>query len=169
MPSRLLHQLHHGFLYHLIRLCRIRAASEQVARGFSIGLIPHFFPTFGLGAIISAFLARACGGNGMAGLIAGALFAPFWPAFFYVNMKVGSLILQSRDVIVDIDDVTGPKVQALVWGRDFTVGAVICGTITCVSVYLILVAIYERIRPHLLKHFRHQARTRKKTRRLVPA
>jgi hypothetical protein len=169
MPARLLHQLHHGFLYHIIRLCRIRAASEQVARGFSIGLIPHFFPTFGLGALISAFLARACGGNGVAGLISGALFAPLWPIFFYINMKVGGWMLQSHDSVRDLDDVVGAKAQALVWGRDFTVGAVACGAVACTATYLILVAIYERVRPRLLMHFRRQARTRRKTRRLVPA
>jgi uncharacterized protein (DUF2062 family) len=169
MPSRFLHALHHGFLYHVIRLCRIRAASEQVARGFALGIMPHFFPTFGFGAIISAFLARACGGHGAAGLVSGALFTPFWPFFFYLNLRVGGWLRGSRVTVQSMDDVTEEKAQTLMWGRDFSVGGIVNAVLAALIAYLLLVAIYERVRPGLLAHFRRQARARRKTRRLVPA
>lgn len=169
MASRLLHRLHDGFLFHVIRLCRIRAASEQVARGFAIGVIPHFFPTFGLGALISAFLARVCGGNGMAGLVSGAVITPLWPFFFYLNLCTGSWLLSERAPAIAPDEVTPAKTATLLAGRDFSIGAVVNAAIAALAAYLILLAIYERVRPQLLAHFRARAKWRRRTRRLIPA
>jgi uncharacterized protein (DUF2062 family) len=171
MASRFLHTLHDGFLFHAIRLCRIRAASEQVARGFALGVVPHFFPTFGFGAIVSAFFARACGGNGIAGFVSGALVTPFWPAFFWLNMHVGSWILRDRTPIDDPTRVSVKKATALMMTRDFSIGGIVNSAIVALAAYLILLAIYEKVRPKLLAHFRHRARGRRKTRtrRLVPA
>jgi hypothetical protein len=42
-------------LYNVILLCRIRGATERVARGFALGLIVNFFPTFGFGVFHFGF------------------------------------------------------------------------------------------------------------------
>ena len=176
MPSQFLRRLQDGFFYHLLRMCRIRTASEKVARGFALGIIPHFFPTFGLGAVISAVFARACGGNGLAGLVGGALFTPFWPFLFVLNVKVGAWIFSDPSEAIEIaavSDVTGPRAQALVWGRDFSTGAIICGIGTALVCYLLLVFLYERVRPTLFQWTRQRVQQRRRlrlrTRRLVPA
>lgn len=169
MASRLFFRLHDGLLFHSIRLCRIRAASERVARGFALGIIPHFFPTFGFGAIISAFFARACGGHGMAGLVSGAIVTPLWPAFFYLNMHVGSWLLSDRTPIDDPTKVSVKKATALMMGRDFSIGGLVNSAIVAIAAYFILLAIYERVRPRLLSGLRERARWRRRTRRLVPA
>lgn len=169
MASRLLHSLHDGFLFHGIRLCRIRAASEKVARGFALGIIPHFFPTFGFGALLSAFFARACGGAGLAGLVSGALITPLWPAFFWLNMHVGSWLLRDRTPIDDPTLVSVKKATALMMGRDFSIGGIVNSAIVALAAYLILLSIYERVRPTLLARLRERARWRRRTRRLVPA
>ena len=176
MPSHFLRRLHDGFFYHLLRMCRIRTASEKVARGFALGIIPHFFPTFGLGAVISAVFAKACGGNGLAGLAGGALFTPFWPFVFVLNIKVGAWIFSDASealAVADVADVTGPRAQALIWGRDFSTGAILCALVTAVVCYLALVFLYERFRPSLLQWTRQRVQQRLKirtrTRRLVPA
>jgi uncharacterized protein len=176
IPSNFFRRLYDGFFYHLLRLCRLRTASEKVARGFALGIIPHFFPTFGLGAVISAVFARACGGNGLAGLAGGALFTPLWPFLFMLNIKVGTWIFSDPlDALAvnDVSDVTAPRVEALVWGRDFSTGAILCAIVTALVCYLILVFVYERIRPSLLEWTRRRVqqrrRVRQRTRRLVPA
>ena len=61
--------LERGLVFNLIRLFRIRGQSERVARGFALGLIVNFFPTFGFGVLISGFFARLFGGNAIAGLV----------------------------------------------------------------------------------------------------
>ncbi|MEQ1861753.1 MAG: DUF2062 domain-containing protein [Chthoniobacteraceae bacterium] len=169
MASRLLHSLHDGFLFHIIRLCRIRAASEKVARGFALGIVPHFFPTFGFGAIISAFFSRVCGGNGMAGFASGALFTPFWPFFFYLNLRVGSWLLRERAPVMNASEVTALESGALAATRDFSIGGIVNAAVFALAAYFVLLAIYERARPKLLAHFRRRARWRRRTRRLVPA
>lgn len=170
MASRLFSSLHDGFLFHSIRLCRIRAASEKVARGFALGIIPHFFPTFGFGAIVSAFFARACGGHGIAGFASGVLVTPFFPLFFYLNMHLGSWLLSEPPTIDTPDEVSPQNAFALFMGRagrDFSVGAIVNAAICALIAYLILLAIYERVRPKLLAQLRERARWRRRTRRLV--
>jgi uncharacterized protein (DUF2062 family) len=176
MPLQILRRFRDGFFYHLLRMCRVRTASEKVARGFALGIIPHFFPTFGLGAVISAVFARACGGNGLAGLAGGAVFTPLWPFLFMLNIKVGAWIFSNPSEaleVADVADVTGPRGQALLWGRDFSTGAILCGGAAAIICYVILVFVYERIRPSLLQWTRNRVqqrrRLRPRTRQLVPA
>ena len=167
MPSQLLRRFRDGFFYHLLRMCRIRTASEKVARGFALGIIPHFFPTFGMGAVISAVFARACGGNGLAGLVGGALFTPFWPFLFVLNVKVGAWIFSDPAgavEVADVADVTTPRAHALVWGRDFSTGAILCGAVAALTCYVLLVFLYERMRPSLLQWSRHKVQQRRKLR-----
>src|SRR5690606_934235 len=71
-----------------LRLFKIRGQSEKIARGFAIGLALNFVPTFGFGALIAGFVARLCGGNGIAGLAGGASLSLVWPLLFYLNIRV---------------------------------------------------------------------------------
>ena len=97
MWKRLWLRIERGFLYHVIRLFRLRAASEKVARGFALGLVVNFFPTFGLGVLISGFMARALGGNAVAGLVGGATLTFFWPLLFYLKIRVGGILFPAAD------------------------------------------------------------------------
>ena len=142
----------------MIRLFRLKAESERVARGFALGLVVNFFPTFGFGVLISGFVARLFGGNAVAGLVGGATLTFFWPVLFYLNVKAGSLLLQSRTPIAEVAEVTERAVKALVWGRAFTYGAVFNSLLVGLSVYLILRLMYHQIRPGMLTYFRRHAR-----------
>jgi uncharacterized protein len=146
------------FLYNVIRLFRIRDASERVARGFALGMIVNFYPTFGFGVLISAFVARLLGGNAIAGLAGGATLAFLWPLLFYVNMRVGSLFHRPEVVIGDLDDVTEKTISALVWGKAFTTGAIINSVLTGLLVYLILRLLYAKARPRALAYFRRHSK-----------
>jgi uncharacterized protein (DUF2062 family) len=150
-------RIERGFFYQVIRLFRIRAASEKVARGFALGLVVNFFPTFGFGVLISGFIARALGGNTVAGLVGGATLTFFWPLLFYLNIRVGSLFYQSPIPVDEVQDVTEKTVQALVWGRTFMFGAFVNLVVVGLAVYGVLRLIYARIRPGMLRYFRHHA------------
>ena len=146
------------FLYHLIQLFRIKRQDEKVARGFSLGLIPNFFPTFGFGVLISGFFARAFGGNAVAGVVGGALLTFAWPVLFYLNMKVGHHFVKPPIIVDDLEDVTEKTIDALVWGHTFTVGAIINSILICGFAYVTLRLIHWRLRPVALAYFRHHAR-----------
>lgn len=158
MLLRLLLSLERCFVFNLIRLFRIRARSEQVARGFAIGLMVNFFPTFGFGVVISAALARMLGGNAIAGLVGGASLTFFWPLLFYVNMRTGSLFVRPPVVIDELQDVTPKTMDALLWGQTFTVGALVNSALSGLVAYLLLRLVYRQIRPGALAYFRRHAR-----------
>jgi hypothetical protein len=158
MWHRLWLRVERGFLYNVIRLFRIRAASEKVARGFALGLIVNFFPTFGLGVLVSGFVARLLGGNAVAGLAGGAVLGPFWPLLFFLNLRVGGLFHRPPIVVADVDDLTENTMSALVWGKTFTVGAVLNSLLVGLLIYGVLRLLYAKIRPGMLAYFRHHAK-----------
>jgi uncharacterized protein (DUF2062 family) len=158
MLKRLWLWIERYFVFNLIRLFRIRAASERVARGFALGLIVNFFPTFGFGVLISGFVAKFFGGNPIAGVIGGATLTFFWPMLFYLNLKTGSLLVQKPIPIDEFDDVTERTIDALVWGKTFTVGAIVNSVIAGLTVYILLRSIYHEVRPGALTYFRRHAR-----------
>lgn len=158
MWRRLWLNLERRVLYHAIRLTRIRGASEKVARGFALGLVVNFYPTFGLGVLISGFVARILGGNFVAGTVGGALISLFWPLLFYLNIRVGGWFYQAPLPVEELEDVTEKTVDALVWGQTFTVGAVFNSLWVGLLVYLLLRLLYRKTRPMALAYFRHHAR-----------
>jgi len=145
-------------IYYTIRLFRIRSTTEHIARGFAMGLIVNFFPTFGLGMLISGFLAKAVGGSAIAGLVGGAALGFAWPALFYLNMRTGSIFLSPPIPVEDFDDVTPKVIDTLLWGKTFTAGAIINSVLVGLAAYLAVLLLYHRVRPAVLAWFRRHAR-----------
>jgi hypothetical protein len=152
------HRLERWLLYHVVRLFRIRKATEHIARGFSIGLVVNFFPTFGLGMLISGFLAKAAGGSLVAGLIGGTVLAFVWPLLFLLNMWTGSVFLAPPIVIDELEDVTPKAMDTLMWCKTFMTGAVLNSVLVGGTVYLVLILVYHRLRPWVLAYLRRHAR-----------
>lgn len=150
--------LERSFVFNLIRLFRIRGESERVARGFAVGLVVNFFPTFGLGVLISGFLAKLFGGKAAAGLAGGALLTFFWPFLFYLNVRTGSLFTRPAVIIEDLEQVTEQTMSALAWGQAFTVGAIVNSLVVGFGAYYLLRLLYHEIRPGSLAYFRRHAR-----------
>jgi uncharacterized protein (DUF2062 family) len=150
--------LERSLVYQAIRLTRLRGASEKVARGFAVGLVVHFFPTFGLGVLISGFLARLAGGNFVAGLVGGAILGFAWPLLFLLNLWTGSLLFEPARQVPDLEQMTEKALKALVWGQTFMAGALINSLVVGGVVYLLLRLLYEETRPAALAYFRRHAR-----------
>lgn len=149
------------FLFNAIRLTRLRARSEAVARGFALGIIVNFFPTFGFGVVISGFFARIFGGNTIAGLVGGATLTFVWPVLFILNMRMGGLLLGEEPPDHVLGTVTDETIRVLDWGSifwTFSLGACINSLIVGLTCYIILRAIYAKIRPSALAYFRSHAR-----------
>jgi len=145
-------------LFQAIRLFRIRGQSERVARGFALGLVVNFFPTFGLGVLISGFVARAFGGNAVAGLIGGSTLTFFWPALFYLNLRVARAFFPPSAPTVNLPSDAPDSFNALAWGGTLLAGAIINTVLIGGTVYLLLRTIHWRVRPAALRYFRSHAR-----------
>jgi uncharacterized protein (DUF2062 family) len=149
------------FLFQTIRFFRLRGTPEKLARGFAIGLACSFYPTFGFGGFLAAFLARVLGGNLVAGFVGGTVLAFVWPLVFFLNIQTGGLFLRPPIVVDDLEDVTEQTVNALVWGQTFALGAAINSLVAAVAAYLVFLLVFERIRPSALNWLRQRVRNRK--------
>jgi uncharacterized protein len=145
------------FRYQAIRLFRIRARTEQIARGFALGLIINFLPTFGFGVFISGFLARLFGGHIIAGFVGGATLTFAWPLLFYFNIRAGTFILQAESPIADSAGMSEQAMNQLVWGRAFLLGMTANMLGVGLTVYLLIRLLYRRIRPAVLALLRRRA------------
>jgi uncharacterized protein (DUF2062 family) len=169
MWTQLWHRCKRCALYNVVRLFRIRSATEKVARGFAVGLMVNFAPTFGFGVVISGFLARFVGGSAVAGFIGGAMLAFAWPLLFLLNVKMGAHFIQPSMAVNELEDVTEKTVNALVWGQTFMVGAILNSILVGGTAYLLIRWFYSRIRPRALEYFRRHSREHtQRIRRLAP-
>ena len=156
--------------YHTLSLFRLDGGSEPVARGFALGALINFFPTFGFGVVVSGFLAGVCGGNVLAGFVGGAVFAVLWPLLFFLNMRVGDYFYLSPIRVDELEDVDDRTIDALVMGKTFLWGAVVnClvfGLLSYGLVYLahsrwrfqVLAWMAERRRRRLERRMRREGR-----------
>ena len=115
-------RLRRGTKSLVLRVCRVKDASERVARGFALGMIINFIPSFGFGVLISGFVARLFGGNVIAGLAGGASLTFFWPFLFYLNLRMGGLLVRPEVEVQDVAEINEKSMNALMWGKSFIVG-----------------------------------------------
>lgn len=160
MLSKLGQKIRRFFRLNVIRLFRLRGSSERVARGFAVGLIVNFFPSFGFGVLISGFVARLFGGNVLAGFIGGATLTFFWMPLFYLNVRVGSLVFRPPVRVEELDDVTERTINALVLGRTFAAGAIVNSLVVGILVYCLVFALHANFGPRILAWLRRHRRRR---------
>lgn len=152
----------------LLRLLRQRGSRERIARGFALGLIVNFLPTFGFGVLISGFFARVFGGNLIAGLVGGGSLTLFWPVLFLANVRVGSLLVRPERRIDDLGDVTVEAVNAMVLGKAFLIGSVINCIVVGAAVYAAVLLFYAPVRPRAVAGLRARAAAIRPPSRLAP-
>lgn len=122
-----------------------------MARGFAIGAMVNFFPTFGFGVVISGALAGLLRCNVVAGVVGGAVFAVLWPLLFYFNMRVGSLLYDLPAPVDSIEEVDDRTIDALVQGKTFLAGAIVNGVVVSLVVYAIAYYLHSRYRERVLR------------------
>lgn len=169
-PMRPWHKrLRRAMACRAMRLLRLRESRERIARGFSLGLIVNFMPSFGFGVLISGFVARVFGGNLAAGIAGGASLTFLWPLLFYLNMRVGAVFISSPVPIADLDDVTEEAIDALVWGKTFFVGSMVNSLVVGAITYLGMLLIYPPLRPAALRWVRRRSRAWRRAEALARA
>ena len=145
--------------YYLLRLFRLNASPHQVAVGFTMGLIPNWIPTFGLGPALSVGLAKLVRVNVFSAIVGAVLGTPLWPLLFLLNYKIGSLILNRNTNIDEIEDIEYiDTLQHIPDGVNsihssgylFLVGATINIIISSIFIYLITYFLFKVYRVRIL-------------------
>lgn len=146
--------------YNLLRLFRLKAGPHQIAMGLTLGFIPNWFPTFGLGPMLSIGLAKLTGVNLIAAVIGGVLGAPIWPILFFMNYKVGSLIFHEPSKVDDIEEVDyyeaiDDTVGTTSGSIPYITGTLINVVLSSVLVYLAIYFLFRRYRLNILLRIRY--------------
>ncbi|MFC4409644.1 DUF2062 domain-containing protein [Chungangia koreensis] len=149
--------------YSLLRLFRLKGSPHQIAAGMTIGFLPNWFPTFGLGPVLSVALARLIKANLFAAVFGGLIGTLIWPFLFLLNYKVGSLLLSQRPKIDEIKEVD--YIEALNHTVDgfenfrnggymFLMGAAVNILVSSIVIYIAVYWIFKRYRVGLLNKVR---------------
>lgn len=140
--------------YYLLRLLRQQSGVHSIALGLSIGFLPHLYPTFGFGPLLSLGLASLVRANKIAALLSATVSSWTWPFLFYFNYTVGALIT-NRELDVDRIDVNDGSINDVAkeagdFGWNFLVGAWINTIIAGILIYLLSLYLFGKYRDTLL-------------------
>ncbi len=146
--------------YYLLRLFRLKAGPHQIAMGLTLGFVPNWFPTFGLGPMLSVGLAKLTGVNLIAAVIGGVLGAPIWPVLFLLNYKVGSLIFSEPSKVNDIEEVDyyeaiDDTVGVTSGSIQYITGTLVNVVLSSLLVYLSIYLLFRRYRLNILLKLRY--------------
>ena len=145
--------------YYLIRLFRLKSSPHHVALGLTIGLIPNWLPTFGLGPFLSVSLAKLVKTNSISALIGGVIGTPIWPLLFFLNYKVGSFVFDRKSNVDELDEVEYIEtiqhtfigiVDTHSSGFLFISGAVINIVISSILIYFLAYLLFKMYRVSIL-------------------
>lgn len=78
--------------FYFLKLLRIRKSDHVVAIGFTAGFFHCWFPTFGIGMLLSVGLAKLLRGNIVAAVISGSIGSFLWPGLFFLDYKTGFML-----------------------------------------------------------------------------
>jgi uncharacterized protein (DUF2062 family) len=140
--------------YNLIKFLRLQGAPRKLALGFAVGAIVNFYPTFGFGVVLAGLISALFWSNVPAGLLGDVIFKPFFPLFFYLNFKTGSLFWTNHIYKVENfwRNIVHHRIETIaVIGKIFFIGALINSLILGVLIYLVVYFVVKRYRHNVLR------------------
>jgi uncharacterized protein (DUF2062 family) len=150
--------------YALIRLFRLKKGAKQVSLGFVFGFFPSWFPTFGIGPILSIALTKYVKGSVVSAVVAAALGSFCWPLLFYLNYKVGYYITFSKQGTATAPEIDYDKVDYIEpieqvnmledIGISFLAGSIVNSILFSLIGYFVFYYIFSRYRSVILGWFR---------------
>ncbi len=136
--------------YNVIRLLRLKSDPKEIALGLSLGFIPNWFPTFGFGPAISVAIGRLFKTNLISAFIGGISGTIIWPVLFYLNYKVGHLILDfgSTPTTINMRHINhlGAHIHTKKIGLDFLLGSFINVILFSLIIYFVTYMILIKYR-----------------------
>lgn len=150
--------------FNMIRMLRQKQGAHQISLGLMLGFFPCWFPTFGIGPLLSISLAKFVKGNLPAAIIAASIGSFLWPILFFLNYSVGKMIstLLNRSKFFNTDEVhrynlnnelTTSTSYFSKWnqiGFDFLLGFTVNSILFSFFGYLILNSFIKRYRFQIL-------------------
>ena len=106
---------------------------SQRALGFGIGIFSGCFPLFGLQTLMGVFLAKIFKSNTIFAAVGTWISNPFtYVPLYYFNYKVGSLLLNIDNSIVDFSHITTNKLWSQGWylSSRLMIGSIFVGVMT---------------------------------------
>ena len=105
----------------------------QRALGFGIGIFSGCFPFFGLQTLMGVFLAKTFKGNTILAAVGTWISNPFtYVPLYYLNYKVGSLLFNIDNEIVDFTHITTKELWSQGWylSSRLIMGSIFVGLLT---------------------------------------
>ena len=151
--------------FNCIQLLRIKKSDHLIAMGFTAGLLHCWFPTFGIGMLLSIGLARLLRANIAASIIAGSLGSFLWPILFFMNYKAGYVLtslfststLALSEALPDEPDYSEAvdHLNSLgQLGTNFIVGSLFNSVVFSIVCYFIILFLLKRYRTPLLRRLK---------------
>ena len=147
------------FKYFLLKFLRLRGNPHTISLSFALGSIINFVPTFGFAIPIAGFGAAFLRGNIIAAVIGDILFKPLFPLFFYLDVRVGQLllgktnhhILREIKALVHLNDIAALKTL----GASLFLGMFSCMLVTFFILYMVTHLIMKYYRLPFLRFIRN--------------
>ncbi|HZG84835.1 DUF2062 domain-containing protein [Paenibacillus sp.] len=149
--------------YSAIRLFRINTGAHKVALGLVTGFFPCWFPTFGIGPLLSVTLTKFMRGYTVAAVISAALGSFLWPVLFYFNYATGRILRSSfhrADPPMTVEEVEYTETATLLQklgnlGVEFLVGSAVNSILSTIIGYFLFRYLFKKIRPTVMKWLKH--------------
>jgi uncharacterized protein len=117
-----------------------------------MGFIPNWFPTLGLGPILSVGFAKMAKVNVFPAVIGGIIGTPLWPVLFWFNYRVGGLFQNQSSEVDQIEqveyiEVVNDTVGSIQSGSlQFLAGACINILISSMLLYVLVYMLFRKYR-----------------------
>jgi uncharacterized protein (DUF2062 family) len=147
------------FKYYLLKFLRLRGTPHTISLSFALGSIINFVPTFGFAIPIAGFGAAFLRGNIVAAVIGDIIFKPLFPIFFYLDVRVGHLLLgktthhigKELKAFIHMTDIVALKTL----GASFFLGMFSCMVIAFFIIYMFTHTILKYYRLAFLRFIRN--------------
>tara|TARA_Y100001968_G_scaffold1903_1_gene1631 strand:+ start:55 stop:510 length:456 start_codon:yes stop_codon:yes gene_type:complete len=106
---------------------------SQRALGFGLGIFSGCFPFFGLQTLMGVFLAKIFKGNRIMAAVGTWISNPFtYVPLYYFNYRVGSLLLDTDNDVVDLTNMATAKLWFQGWylSSRLVMGSICVGLVT---------------------------------------
>ena len=110
-----------------------KGSPSQRALGFGVGIFSGCFPFFGLQTLMGVFLAKVLKGNSILAAIGTWISNPFtYVPMYYFNYRIGSLLLNTDEDIVDFSHITINELWSQGWylSSRLMLGSICVGLVT---------------------------------------
>lgn len=145
--------------YYLVRLFRMKKGAKQIALGIVVGFYPCWFPTFGIGPMLSIVLTKFVRGNVPSAIISASFGSFLWPILFFLNYKLGAVFYNpSSPITTDIEYDETNYIEPIEHvntledvGITFLIGAAVNSILFSVIGYFLFYYLFSRYRESILR------------------